>query len=197
MRARPIRSRRTPRCHDCWLPTALCLCADLPLLRVRTRVIVVMHRREAITSTNTGRLAARVLEGASVRVRGFRRGSDDDDVPRGRRLLLFPAEGARILRPADSTGDDLVLLVPDGSWPQARRLARRDEAMRGAELVSLPEPGPSRYGLRRSGGEGRLCTFEAIAQAIGLLEGGEIEARMSEVLALFVERARRTRIGVW
>jgi len=192
---RPIRSRRTPRCTGCWLPTALCLCLELPRIAVRTRVVVVMHRREAITSTNTGRLAARMLEGASVRVRGSLRGGDPTPLPEGRRLMLFPAEGTRVLAPGDGAGDGVVLLVPDGSWAQARRLARRDEAMQGAEPVMLPDPGSTRYGLRRSGGDGRLCTLEAIARALGLLEGPEIEEALDRALDRFVDRARQVRVG--
>jgi DTW domain-containing protein len=192
--SRPIRSRRTPRCGDCRLPTALCLCATLPRLAVRTRLVVVMHRREAISSTNTGRLAARVLEGASVRVRGSMR-ADAEPLPEGRRLLLFPAEGARVLGPEDACSAGVVLLVPDGSWNQARRLWRRDDAMRDAEPVILPRSAPTRYALRRSGGEGRLCTLEAIARALGVLEGPEIEAELEGVLDRFLERAKRARTG--
>jgi DTW domain-containing protein YfiP len=194
--ARPIRSRRTPRCSGCWLPIALCVCAELPRLAVRTRVVVVMHRREAITSTNTGRLAAAMLEGASVRVRGSRRGEAPGAAPPQpeRALTLFPVEGARTIAPADA-GDDLVLFVPDGSWTQARRLARRDEAMRGSEIVALPPGDATRYALRRRGRSDGLCTLEAIARALGVLEGPDVESALLGALDRFVERALRARLG--
>src|SRR5687767_6335461 len=112
-RVRPIRSRRVARCAACWLPRPPCLCAELPRLIVRTRVVVVMHRREAITSTNTGRLAVTMLSGASVRVRG--KLEPIAPLPEGRRLVLFPMEGARELGPGDALAGPVVLLVPDGT----------------------------------------------------------------------------------
>lgn len=195
--AKPMRSRRAARCPGCWLPLALCLCAELPRLAVRTRVVVMMHRREAATSSNTGRLAARVLEGASVRVRGLARGDESDPapLPAGRRLVLFPAAEARLLTPADAEGEGVVLLVPDGTWAQARRLLRRDDIFQGAEVVTLPPPGPSRYGLRRHAREGSVCTLEAVGQALAILEGGDIEDRLNAVLDRFVARSLQARQG--
>lgn len=154
-----------------------------------------MHRHEAVTSTNTGRLAARLLSGASVRVRGLRGEPAAGLLPEGRRLVLFPMAGARPLAPEDAAGEPLVLLVPDGTWPQARRLLRRADDLRGAEIVTLPPASPTRYGLRRSPREGTLCTLEAIARALGLLEGPEVEARLLLALDRFVERALWARAG--
>lgn len=191
---RAIRSRRTPRCEGCRLPVALCVCAELPRVAVRTRVVVVMHRREAITSTNTGRLAARVIEGARVRVRGAIDAPEEAPMPAGRKLALFPREGARVLAPDDAT-DGLVLFVPDGTWGQARRLVTRDADVRLAEAVALPPVSPSRYALRRNRREGTVSTLEAIAAALGVLEGPEVEATLLGVLDLFVERSLRARAG--
>jgi DTW domain-containing protein YfiP len=190
-----MRSRRTPRCPGCWLPTAMCLCAELPRLAVRTRVVVMMHRREAVTSSNTGRLAARVLDGASVRVRGLEREIDPEPLPPGRRLVLFPDAEARLLTAEDAAGEGVVLLVPDGTWAQARRLLRRDDLFQGAEVVTLPPAGPSRYGLRRHAREGSVCTLEAVGRALGVLEGGDIEERLAAVLERFVARSRQARTG--
>jgi DTW domain-containing protein YfiP len=173
----------------------MCLCAELPRLVVRTRVVVMMHRREAATSSNTGRIAARVLEGASVRVRGGDRDLPAEPLPAGRRLVLFPAAEARLLTPEDAAGDGVVLLVPDGTWSQARRLLRRDDIFQGAEVVTLPPAGPSRYGLRRHAREGSVCTLEAIGRALGVLEGGDIEAQLATVLDRFVDRSQRARKG--
>lgn len=193
--AKPMRSRRTARCPDCLLPTALCLCAELPHIAVRTRVVVMMHRREAATSSNTGRIAARVLEGASVRVRGGERSEEPEPLPSGRRLVLFPAAEARLLTPEDAAGEGVVLLVPDGTWAQARRLLRRDDIFQGAEVVTLPPAGPSRYGLRRHAREGGVCTLEAIGHALAVLEGGDVEQRLLAVLDRFVARSRQARLG--
>jgi DTW domain-containing protein YfiP len=88
-----------------------------------------------------------------------------------------------------------VLLVPDGNWNQARRAFRRDPDARGAEPVILPPGAPSRYGLRRRPHDAAMSTLEAVARALGVLEGEVIERRMMEAFDLFVERASRVRLN--
>lgn len=190
----PIRARGTPRCRGCGLPRAMCLCGALPRLPVRTRVVLLTHRIERTRSTNTGRLVARLLDGAEVRVRGEIGPQPRAPLPEGRRLLLFPSPGARVLSPDDARGAPVVLLVPDGNWNQARRACRRDPDAQGAEPVTLPAGAPSRYGLRRAPHEGALSTLEAVARALGLLEGADIERRMMEAFDVWVHRAMRVRL---
>jgi DTW domain-containing protein YfiP len=156
-------------------------------------VVVVMHRREAITTSNTGRLVEQLLEGASVRVRGLREPPPSAPLPEGRRLALYPVEGARVLGPELAEGEPVVLLVPDGTWPQARRMVRRDVDLRDVEPVALPPAPSTHYGLRRRPREGALCTLEAIARALGVLEGAAVEERLIEALDHFVERSFRAR----
>ncbi|WP_437675078.1 tRNA-uridine aminocarboxypropyltransferase [Sorangium sp. So ce131] len=190
----PIRARGTPRCRGCGLPRAMCLCGALPRLPVRTRVVLLTHRVERTRSTNTGRLVARLLDGAEVRVRGEIAPQPRPPLPEGRRLVLFPSPGARALSPEDTRGEPVVLLVPDGNWNQARRALHRDPDARGAEPVTLPQGAPSRYGLRRAPHEGALSTLEAVARALGVLEGAAIERRMMEAFDVWVHRATRVRL---
>jgi DTW domain-containing protein YfiP len=191
---RPIRGFRAARCPACRLPEALCVCAHLPRLAIRTRVVIVAHRREAKSSTNTGRLAASMLEGAEVRVRG-RIAPAPAPLPDGRRLALFPRADARVLDARDAEGERVVLLVPDGTWSQARRLLLRDPDLASADLRTLPPSSPSRYRLRCHAREGALCTLEAIAQALGILEGPSVEEALLGALDRFVEQGLRARSG--
>lgn len=166
---RDLRGWRLPRCRGCGLPTTRCLCATLPTLATRTRVVLVSHRVETLRSSNTARLVATMLPRATV----IRRGDDErPEVPAGRRLVLFPFEHARPLC-ADDAGDDLTLVVPDGTWSQARRIARRDELAREIPAVTIPLR-ESAYGLRRNPRPGALCTLEAVAEALRVLEGDTV-----------------------
>jgi DTW domain-containing protein YfiP len=150
-----------------------------------------MHRAEHRKSTNTGRLVALALQGVEIRLLGDRDAAPPPPLPEGRRLLLFPCAEARELSPEDGRGAPVVLLVPDGNWNQARRIARRDPDARGAEPVTLPPGAPSRYALRRAPHEGAVSTLEAVARALGVLEGEEIEQALTVLLDVFVERTQR------
>jgi DTW domain-containing protein len=194
---RPNRSRRLSRCEGCGLATAMCLCASLPRLAVRTRVILMMHHVEAFRGSNTGRLAIRMLEGAELRMRGGKGETHPTPpAPEGRRLLLFPTPGARVLSHGDAASAPLVLIVPDGSWRQARRICHREPLANDAEPVVLPPGPPSRYTLRATSREGAVCTFEAIARALSILEGPAVESTMLHHLDEFLLRFDHTRRGL-
>jgi DTW domain-containing protein YfiP len=187
-----MRSRRAERCAGCGLTPCLCLCAEVTPLETRTRVLLLVHRVEVHKPTNTARLSLRALANARLCVAG----SDAPPPQASRRLVLFPAPGARALEPGEGlSGEPLELVVPDGTWTQARRIARRDPCARGGELVCLPEGAASRYDLRRNVRPGGLCTFEAVARALALLEGPALEGSLLALFDRFVERARRIRAG--
>jgi DTW domain-containing protein YfiP len=170
----------------------MCVCGELPRLSPRTRVVLLTHRIERTKSTNTGRLVAQLLAGSEVRERGELEPRERAPLPEGRRLVLYPAPDARELSPED--GGPVVLLVPDGNWNQARRAFNRDPDAKGAEPVKLPQGMPSRYGLRRAPRDGTLSTLEAVARALGILEGAAIERQMMAAFDKWVERATRVRL---
>lgn len=186
----PIRGRRLQRCERCGLSIELCLCASLPRLRTRTELVLLMHKNELGRSSNTGRLALAALERSRLAVRG-RLGAERHEPALERRLVLYPAPDARELRARDGAGElPLTLVVPDGSWKQARRMLAREAWTAGAEVVRLPAPPRPRYDLRRQTRADAVCTFEAIALALGVLEGPEVERALLQVLEAFLVRAR-------
>jgi DTW domain-containing protein YfiP len=153
--------------------------------------VIVMHHAERRKASNTGRLAALALTECEVRLRGRPLEAPRAALPNGRRLLLYPSPTARVLTRAEHGGGPVVLLVPDGNWTQAQRAARRDPDFEGAEHVALPEGPPTRYALRRGTRLGSVCTLEAIARALGVLEGPAIQGALESVMDRFVERTLR------
>lgn len=188
-----MRSRRLPRCGGCGLPNSLCVCPELPVIRVRPRVIVVVSRSEAIRTTNTGRLAARMLEGSSLVVSGAPGLPALPASPSGAVAVLFPFEGTRPLQQGDPIPE--VLIVPDGSWSQARRMAIKLVRGLGAAAVALPAGGDGLQAMRKPPGGALLCTCEAIARALSILEGSRVEQQMMPALRRFIERSKLVRRG--
>src|SRR5262249_12058677 len=68
-RMRAMRTRALPRCPTCGIFLGLCECAGLPRLDTRTEVVVVVHRLEHFKSSNTAKLATRLLSNATLVVR--------------------------------------------------------------------------------------------------------------------------------
>lgn len=181
------------RCAICRLHATLCVCSLVPRLQPRTRVVLLVHYREARKPSNTGQLAARCGARHSVTIFG-KRGQvleapvvGEDESP----LLLFPDVDAAPISQYAASEKPIALIVPDGNWRQASKVRRRVPGLAAIPCVTLPEAGPTEYRLRAEPREGGLATFEAIARALGLLEGDagpEIERAMLEVFRVMVER---------
>lgn len=178
------------RCARCALHLRLCLCAELEPLALRTRVLVLSHRRERHKPTNSARLLPLMLRNAELRVVGLpedRAHYRELGAQGQRALLLYPSPRSRELAPSDAS-DALTLIAPDGNWRQARKLATREPELAALPHVHLPPGPPSRYRLRHHGDARFLATFEAVARALGILEGAAVEAALLRVFELMVER---------
>ena len=179
------------RCPRCVLHLRLCLCASLRPLKLATRVCVLRHRKEAYKPTNTGRLVALMLERSDIRVFGAR----DEELeaadlvdPARRALLLFPSADSQLLARDESDPRPVTLIVPDADWRRAHKLATREEKLAGVPRVHLPSGPPSNYRLRRHSDPRFLATFEAVARALGILEGPEVQAELERVFRMMVDR---------
>lgn len=193
-----MRSRNTGRCGRCRLPVGLCVCAALPVLPLRTRVVLVMHWCELPKPTATGPLALACLPHAALQVHGRpgeRLDLHDLADPDRRPLLLFPDPDAAVLTPELAAAADrpVTLVVPDGSWRQAARMAARVPGLASIPRVRLPDGPPSAWGVRREAHPHQICTFEAIARALGVLESPQVQAELEAFFVLAAARARQAR----
>lgn len=185
-----IRGFRSERCPRCWMAAPACVCDLIIPVPTGTRVIIVMPWKESARSSNTGRLAQLALPNSEIRLRG-RPGSPLDlsdlaEVERG--LLLYPAETARPLVQADAAGPPATLVIPDGTWRQARRVVKHEHALARFERACLPPGPPSTYRLRHPRKPGWLCTHEAISRALDMLEGGGVSEQLRPAFEQMVER---------
>jgi DTW domain-containing protein YfiP len=174
-------------CLGCRLRCDECICSHAPRIHISTRVFVIVHSKEWRRTTNTGHLARLAIDGAAVRRHGLTHRVVSDagiDAASPSTLVLFPGRGAQTLNAelAASLPRPLTLLVPDGNWNQTKNMMRRVPMLATARPIRLPGPTLDAGGLRRNHVPGRMSTYEAIAQALGILEGPTVEA---ELLAFF------------
>lgn len=184
----------TMRCAECLMRAGDCLCEEIPKLSTRHRIVLILHHAELHRPSNTGRLAVRALENAELRVHGSRlhapagQGLLDDSSFDS--LVLFPSENAITVEEliAQPRPRPLRIIVPDGTWSQANRIARRVPEIRNLPRLMLPAGEPSLYVLRRNQNPGRVCTLEAIAALLGVLEGPSVERALRALLDVMVQR---------
>lgn len=203
------------RCEACALPNPFCLCSHVTPLATRTRVVVIRHARELRKPSGTARIAKLAL--SNLEVVDYRDESGDtlppwligmpDRLRPGK--VCSPAEVAEHLTACAPvhllfpTGRALTeaaprtLVVLDGTWRQARAMYQRIPGLAALPAVALAGARSPQRRLRTSHRDGDRSTFEAIAEALTILEGEEVGAPLFELHARFVEHSlgARGRLG--
>jgi len=186
-RTMPSDPTMTQCCTACRLRQEVCICAEAPRLDVSTRLIVIIHGKEWRRSSNTGYLARLATKDGEVRLHGLPHqtvSSDGIDSASPSTLVLYPGRGAHPLTAAHIAAlpRPLTLLVPDGNWNQAKNMMRRVPMLSRAHPVRLAGSTLDHNCLRRNVISDRMSTFEAIAQALGIIER---QATHDRLLAFF------------
>jgi DTW domain-containing protein YfiP len=176
----------------------LCLCPVTPILETKTRVVVVMHVAERNKTSNTARLITNSLPNSETRYQGEREKPLDLSgltSPERETWLLFPETGNPPMMPEQIAAltRPVTLIVPDGTWSQAKHIAAHITAQTGARRVTIPALGPSRYRLRIGQKPHHLCTLEAVARLLGMLESPRVQEELEKLLGIMVERVLFTR----
>lgn len=184
------RANAAARCPRCRLHGSLCICALIVPIATRTRLLLITHRSEDRKSTNTGRLATLCLTNSEVIVRGNESNPTPpfQPDPSSDAVFLFPFEGAVPLTEYAGSSRSITLIVPDGTWRQASKVRNRVGGLREIPCVSLPPGLPSTYRLRFEAHAHGLATIEAIARAMGVLEGQAARASVELAFRAMVER---------
>jgi DTW domain-containing protein len=112
-------------------------------------------------------------------------------------LFLFPDDKAVTLTKeyADTLEKPINLIVPDGSWRQAKKFKKRIPELAHIQSVTIPKGELSQYSLRTAPQENMLSTFEAMSRVLGILEGKKLEQSLNEILAIMVKQVEISRKG--
>jgi len=202
------RQRKTKRpCQTCFLHHDLCICEFIPKLNLKTKISLIVHYKELKRTTNTGRLAASALMNSEVRIRGQNsrtmqpRALDLSDLLRAdyESFLLFPSDSAVELSPSfiKQFQKPIQLIVPDGNWRQASKVHYRHHELKALQRVKVmpkvtSKTQPLKF-MRKESVVGGMATLEAIAQALGIIEGVEVENLLGSLYQLKLERTLKGR----
>lgn len=193
------RETRDKRCQRCRINFNWCFCEYLVPQPHNIPVTILMHHREKWLTSNTAHFAELCLENAKI----IQRGAPGIEVNyqelvglKKEPLFLFPDEDSELLGEDFPTGD-YHLIVPDGTWSQAKKFKRRIPEFKNIRTVKLGPSTPSRYLLRRQGAEGGLSTFEAISRSLAFLEKKpELNKDLDSIFEVFVKRTMMSRLGL-
>lgn len=151
----------------------------------------MINKSETCKVSNTGLLATRLLENSSVHVFGLKHQpltADQFMVAGYHNVLLYPAGDETSLDQLAGQGLPLNLVVPDGNWAQARRMAQKIQTLASLPCVSLPQGAPSEYILRSHPDPVRICTLEAIQRCVAALDPAAPTDRLITAFQLMRDR---------
>lgn len=172
------------RCPCCGVRLEGCFCSGLPELTPSLRFVFVQHPFEVRKPTGTARLVCRILVGSERRTWDRTR----TEPPAPGSILLYPFPDAPRLASSDLV-PGAVVAIPDGTWPQAARIANR-LLRAGAAARSLPDGIRPIWSLRDAGIEGRISSGQAAAAALRIAGEAEAARTVEEAIA---EASRRIR----
>ncbi|MGH7927793.1 MAG: tRNA-uridine aminocarboxypropyltransferase [Candidatus Binatia bacterium] len=180
-------------CPICAASRVLCLCDAVPRLDLKTKISLVIHHRELSRNSNTGLLALRALVNSEKRIRGEgREALDLTDLlcPQYRTFLFFPSADAVELDTAlvEQERSPIQLIVPDGTWRQARKILTRLRELKELTRVKISTPNDSVFQLRAQSKPERMATLQAIAHGLGVIEGDPVRARLMKLYHTKIER---------
>lgn len=193
------RSTHGKRCLGCRINKSLCFCDQIILHKSQTRVSIVMHHREEHLTSNTAKLARLTLENAVIYPRGLPEAPfsiDQLNLEAGvMPLYLFPDEDAEILDEEfiKRNPGPYHLIIPDGTWGQAKKVRRREPGLMDLKCVKLSDEVKGEYKLRRGVRDDGVCTFEAIAYALEILENKELSIDLLRQFRLMNDRVAKSR----
>ena len=195
-RARGQRKTQDP-CPGCQMHRTRCFCDLILRLDLKTRLSLIIHRKELRRTTNTGQLAVKALVNSEMLVRG-----ELSDVtnrldlrhclnPDYQSVLFFPSETAIELNQefVRAQSRPIQLIVPDGNWRQASKVAIRHPEIAHLPRVMIRAQNSDQHRLRAETTPEGMATLQAIAHALGIIEG---DAVRNALLELYHHKLHRT-----
>jgi len=193
------------RCEACFMRLELCICSHIAdcknSLKMGGQVSLLIHHRELGYPTNTGRLAHLCLPNSRMLIRG--RLEDKGQlaerfIEKPRLLFLYPNEESQFLEDLDMSemqDKGYQLIVPDGSWRQASKIAKREGFEGRVTFVGFRTQIETKYQLRNEPKVGGMATMEAVAHALKWLESPDHSEKLLKVFYTMVERTMNSRKG--
>ena len=192
------RGTREKRCPKCMVHFENCYCAKIEHLNINTKLSVILFKKEKFLPSNTAQLSINSLQNSEMFFRGFKDQVLQEsfiDEKNYQPLYLFPSEDATELTATEIANFDkpINLIVPDGTWRQAKKIHLREPLLKDIPRVKLNIGTRSIYPLRRQKYEYGLCTHEAIAHAMGIIESEEIKNKLIKNLEIMIEAHLKNR----
>ncbi|MBB3212465.1 DTW domain-containing protein YfiP [Herbaspirillum sp. Sphag1AN] len=191
-------SARRASCERCQRPQSACICQWICPVTPHHQVLVLQHPLEVKQAKGSGRLLQLSLQGSQLVVGeqfdvaqlqdllfGVWPGADQP-VERVQPVLLYPETGQTASPPVMVPAQQrLRLVILDATWRKSRKMLYLNPMLQQLPRLSLQNPPPSHYRIRKAHRPDQLSTLEASCHALAQLEQGQEKERYLPLLQAF------------
>lgn len=158
-----------------------------------------MHVKEFKLTSNTAKICNHALTNSDIFIRGDKSNKDFKDVYLPSldhtQIYLFPTETSvpltnKLLQKIDKP---IELVVPDATWSQAIKFHKREPILKEMLQVHLVNQEPSIYNLRTQIHRNGVCTLEAVAYALDIIENSKTKDHLLNILKVMNNRNLKAR----
>ncbi|MBN2724616.1 MAG: DTW domain-containing protein [Deltaproteobacteria bacterium] len=188
----------TNRCSSCLLNKMWCYCDSLSMINIKTSVFPVVHYREQFLTSNTAHLITSTIKDTEIHIYDRHKNIDNFQLLESLKpptYLLFPDDSSIPVENLETTSV-INIIIPDGSWVQARKMTRKHPWLLKLPRISIKPDEESRYFLRKQGRELGVSTYEALSYALRYLEGDSVFQHMRNQFEIAMAAIHRSRNGV-
>ncbi len=190
------RGKDIKRCPRCFIKPDLCICEFRAETTCGCDVVLLLHHDEVFKPTNTGRLIADILPKQTHAVEWARTQCPAPLAallkdPARYCVLVFPGgdpgntlSPGQALELAHSPKQTLTLILLDGTWRQACRMARLSNYLAPIPRLAIPRS-VGGYAVRQAHRQGQLSTAEAGASALELCGQTDAATRIRKYFQVF------------
>lgn len=168
-------------CTACGLPTINCICDRTVKIETEAKIWILSSEKEFYKPSNTARLLKLANSNSTEiflweRIKKPEKLIENINDERYQPFLLFPVEddeskNRKVTYKKPSKIPAFILI--DGTWKEARRIYRKSDYLKDLPIISLQPSYKSQFDIRRGGGDGNLCTIEAVIEVLKI--NGEVE----------------------
>jgi DTW domain-containing protein len=181
----PLSGARRAMCTVCLRPQATCICRWAAPVASRAGVLILQHPMEVHNAKNSARLLHLCLPGSAIVAGEAFDGAALAALLAGprRAVLLYPETpgdaslGIAPPPPFDpgwmQAPESLLLVALDATWRKSRKMLYLNPALQRLPRLPLRGMPASHYRIRKAHAPDQLSTLEAVAYALGQIEGDE------------------------
>ncbi len=161
------------KCHVCFRPQKNCLCHHVNEFETKTKIIILMHTKEAKKEKlGTGRLSAACLKNSKI-ITGidFSDNSEVNELINSGEyhpMVLYPGESAYNVSTDDvkdlpiPKNKKLLIFVIDGTWPCAKKMMKLSKNIHSLPRICFTPNKKSEFHIKEQPDAYCLSTIESL-----------------------------------